>query len=548
MEDGRFDEINSDDLLTEDSSDELKDLVKEFELKYEKLKQKRKQQSQEQIDQVQGVEVPRSPQRVAPATATTDKPKPPSHIDSARPKSTAASVGVPVRSGSTAAAKSKPTAKGKSSNFLSKLYNTNFQPKSTIDYDQRKFEFDFTKTTFQTTNTPEKDPLTNQHLRKRFISTSELNKLLQSTDPKLKLLNIDKLLAKVTKENNFSEPQYTNWCLIGTILYKSPPLLTKDKQTKYMKVKIGDFNHAIDVLIFDQAFEKNWKIQPGNLSMLLNPIINKYGQGFNLKLDNSNRSSLVEIGSLRDFSNCKFENCKNVINPTKQELCDLHLDLKYNKSGRMELNGTISMRRPTYAKGSEVTSHFQDYNEDTVVSSGITPDFQTYQDPKILQTKTKRRKLIESKANEKLQLKLSKLSSNSSLSNLNLIKHKPDTPNTGKFPNSMISQIGYDPTNTNVNYIKDDIKDIRIKELYELSNSTSSKKQLTVSKQDLQVKLDKYKSNLKLLEKKESVGESLVHVRHKHNRIELDSDDDDINIDFGNERLKEQYLKLVSKP
>lgn len=38
MNDPRDEQIDSDDVLTEDSSDELKDLVQEFELKYAELK------------------------------------------------------------------------------------------------------------------------------------------------------------------------------------------------------------------------------------------------------------------------------------------------------------------------------------------------------------------------------------------------------------------------------------------------------------------------------------------------------------------------------
>ncbi|EGW32398.1 uncharacterized protein SPAPADRAFT_138145 [Spathaspora passalidarum NRRL Y-27907] len=572
MEDSRDEVINSDDLLTEDSADELKDLVKEFEAKYEALKQQKELNKQKKQDKVNRTEVPKSP-----------PPKPTNHTLVAPP--------IPKMTPriETVVIESKPKEKAKS-NFLNKLYDANFQVQlRQIDYDKRRFEFALSEFKSEAFDVDEKEPITGHFLRKRFISANQFQELIKATDPEMKFLKIDKLLAKVNKANNFAEPVYTNWCLVGMVLAKSEPKMTKIN-TKYMKLKVGNFHHSVDLMLFEQAFEKNWKIQPGNLIAVLNPIVSKYEIekkfGFNLKLDNSNVSSIVEIGALRDFGYCKFVKppnikCQNVINPKEAELCDIHLDMKYKHSGRMELNGAVQMRSPKkFKKTNESGSYFRDYNEDTVITSGgAAPDFKRFQDPKVLQTQNKRRKLLDQRANEKLEKKLSKLSSNSSLNNLNLIKGDNIIPKplekvrTQGFPNSMISQIGYDPTST-PNDLKTPAQRMkensRLQELYELSMKNSKSKSLTTSKQDQQLKVDKWKSNIKSLKDydKKVVSKPLnlsqpltgltkgrpnmVHVKNKHNRVvldddddDVDDDDDDIDIQFGNDKIKNQYLKLV---
>lgn len=68
MNDPRDEQIDSDDVLTEDSSDELKDLVQEFELKYAELKKNKalkKRRSQSPLEDMLNKQKPlnrRSPE------------------------------------------------------------------------------------------------------------------------------------------------------------------------------------------------------------------------------------------------------------------------------------------------------------------------------------------------------------------------------------------------------------------------------------------------------------------------------------------------------
>ena len=65
MNDPRDEQIDSDDVLTEDSSDELKDLVQEFELKYAELKKNKalkKRRSQSPLEDMLNKQKPHQPE------------------------------------------------------------------------------------------------------------------------------------------------------------------------------------------------------------------------------------------------------------------------------------------------------------------------------------------------------------------------------------------------------------------------------------------------------------------------------------------------------
>ncbi|KAG5420543.1 hypothetical protein I9W82_002424 [Candida metapsilosis] len=583
MIDPRDEVVNKADLLSDDSSDELKDLYKEFELKYQALKKKELEKKSKQVikDKADATSVP-----VVPRSPTkTDKP-----VEVARELKNEVELPLP---------KTK-----KASAFLSKLYDANITKRlekyDSIDYSLRKFEFDFTDYESEPKDVVnDLCPLSGLYLRRRYYPKEKVDQLIKETDENMKILKVDKFLAKTNKMNNYSEPVYTNWCLVGFVLQKSEVLYTKNDK-KYMKLRIGNFQNSVELVLFDEAFEKNHKLQQGDLLLVLNPTVNKYEfkvnehvsrTGFNLKLDGTNMNSVLEIGAIRDFGICQFvkrsdnQRCSNVVNITKQHLCDIHLDNKFRHSTRMELNG-VSLRSPTKNKTrvflntnkSSNQGHFsgymREYNENsTFTSSGSGKiDSKKYQDPKLLQTQLKRRKLQNDRANEMLEKKLSKLSSrNPIVESLNMKKSARDDPHASQsshFPSSMISKIGFDPTNQDNDKSKQTHPE-RLQELYELSAKCSSKRSLVSSSDDKRSKLQKWQKNINTLKNYDSklmqsnlnlskpvvnnVKSGGVSRATKTNRVVLsdddydDDDNDDLNIDFGNDDMRARYEKAVGR-
>lgn len=596
MIDPRDEVVNKDDLLSDDSSDELKDLYKEFELKYQAIKRKELEKKNKQNDST----------KISHETNVTVVPRSPRKIDKPveAPNKLKKEVDLPL-----------PNTK-KASEFLSQLYNANMTKSQEkyegIDYSLRKFEFDFTDCKSKPRDVVDDlCPLSGLYLRRRYYPKDKVNELIKKTDENMKILKIDKMLAKTNKTNNYREPMYTNWCLVGFVLHKSEVLYTKNDK-KYMKLKIGGFQNSIELLLFDGAFEKNHKLQQGDLILVLNPIVNKYEikvnehvskTGFNLKLDGSNINSILEIGAIRDFAICRFvkkldnQRCTNVVNVTKQHLCDIHLDNKFRRSTRMELNG-VSLRSPTKNKTkvflnmnkslnpSNSTGFMREYNEDsTFTTSGSGKiDSRKYQDPKLLQTQLKKRKLQNDRANELLERKLSKLSSrNPIVESLNIKNRSGESirqnPQSSHFPSSMISKIGFDPTNQDNDKSKETHPE-RLQELYELSAKCSTNKSLVSSLDDKRSKLQKWQKNINTLKNYDSklmelnlnlskpVVNSIKKVGVVQNRVTKtsrvvfsdeddddeindkridDDDDDDLNIVFGNDDMKAKYEKVVGR-
>ncbi|RCK64974.1 Minichromosome maintenance protein 10 [Candida viswanathii] len=549
MDDPRDEVVDSDSLLTEDSSDELKDLVKEFELKYEQLKKQKKLKKlaqKQQAERANRTEVPKTPEKTK---TTTEKEL---TVDRWRPKD-----------------HHVPKAK-EPSNFLNRLYETSSSTTPKIDYSQRKHDFELDKYEAKPVDVcDDLEPISKIYLRRRYLTPSQIRQITDEVDTNMKFLRIEKLLAKTNKSNNYAEPPYCNWCLVAFVLHKSPVQVASNN-SKYTKLRVGSFVNSIEVMLFGEAFEKYFKIQPGDLVFMLNPFINKYeiqvtkGQyrtGFNLKIDNSNKSSILEVGAVRDFGICKYvkkqdnSRCSNVINIKNQELCDIHMDMKFKSSGRMELNGSVSIRSPKKGNNkmymnNKGSGYIKQFNEDTnVIGLANTSPFDAkrYQDPKILQTQIKRRKLLDDKANESLEKKLKNLGSRTLLANLQLPEKHPhsNSKDTTKrvFTSAMVSQIGYDPTGLSTNTRSEPNKISQ--ELRELS--TLSSKSLTSSRADRQQKISKWKSNVLEQKKPQTVFvEKRRRVVHTPDDSE-DSGDDDIDIKFGNPEERSKYSQMVAK-
>ncbi|CAI5757376.1 unnamed protein product [Candida verbasci] len=492
--DPRDETINSDDLLSEDSSDEMKDLLKEYQLKLEQLKKKKREKKEREANELKLPQVSRSPEKKK--------------------------VEVEAERRIVAPIEDKPKAEEKpKSNFLNKLLQSSIQkePAKNINYNDRKFEFELTDYKFQPKEVNEVEPLFGEYLRKRYIPKEQVNQILSETDPNLKILKVEKLLAKTNSTNQYKEPMYTNWCLIGFITFKSDIKISQKNNSKYLKFKIGSFSHYVDLIMFDGLIDKYHKLQPGDLVIVLNPNIRKYeykqdGQakfGFNLAIDGD---SILEIGAIRDFGYCKSiypKQCCNVINISNQELCDIHLDSKFKKSSRMELN-SVQMRSPKKRNNNSNTNfaHEKEINEDSKFYGGATDKLnpRLYQ-KSISTTQSKRRRLLDERANKSLEDKLFRLekTTNPLVSTLNLSStEKP------KKPISKQQQQEHE-----INKHKDLLKDLK-----GFTSQYNKNRFLDQSEDSKLSRIEKWKLNVKRLEKiKKRSNEFFNEVN--------DNDDDD---------------------
>jgi minichromosome maintenance protein 10 len=582
MDDPREEEVNSDDCLTEDSQDEVKDLVKEFEAKLEEAKRKKRQRKLEQIK----IGVTLSQSGESPFNSRD------------------------LNAGDSPFNKSDE----KASDFINKLNQYSYDLASAkamaIDYSKRVFEFNTDGVQMKDPkDVNEIDKYSGQYLRKRYLSRENLDRILLSTDSNLKILKINKLLAKINKSNNFQEPMYNNWGFVGFVLKKDINNTKENK--KFMKLTIGDFDRSIDIMFFGDTLQKYWKLTLGDVIIILNPIVCKFHylpsesnrviSGFNLKVDQHSVNSIIEIGSVRDFAFCTSLNkstnlkCSNIVNISKSEMCEFHINLKF-KSGsnkRMELNGSVQMKSPQKPKYNNLN-----FNENTHIYSGSQAGFlnnpKQYQNPKLLSQESKRRKMLDERANKSLEKKLASLGNNSTVKMLNLVRDqsKPSKEQVAKileakqrsFPTHMIGKIGFDPTNNDSKYNSTGIEGYksptrkrqeieRVRELYKLSNDKSKHKQLTSSPENRKQKRDKWNSNLKMLKtyQKElklheinltSSDKLDMALRSKNQEIEVrnifarnneillepgftSSDDSDLEIEFENDDAKKQFQKKI---
>ncbi|ODV80414.1 uncharacterized protein CANTADRAFT_49007 [Suhomyces tanzawaensis NRRL Y-17324] len=592
MDDPRYIKEKEEDLLTEESGDELNDLVKEFEAKYNEIQKRKKARHDNE------------PEAIKKAPARTRSVQLQKGDMEILKEALTSKESVP---------KPKEAVTGVASSFVKKLYQTNYnetaQKYQRIDYSKRKFAFEGIED-FQRGDIAcdELDTISGQYLRKRYIDRPALKSLIHQTDPELKFLKIDKLFAKVNKGNNYQEPMYNNWCFAGIVLKKSDPKNTKDNR-KFMKLSVGDFQRSVELMLFNEAFNQYWKLKVGDIIIILNPMINKYQfdfgegnskSGFTLKLDDHGLNSILELGATRDFGICSYvsrkddKRCQEVINKTKTELCEFHLELKF-KSGlnkRMELNGSVHMKSPKRGKlsvylgesGTGFMKYEKSYNEDTRVylrASELFKNPDKYHDPKMLQNNAeKRRKIMDARANKALEDKLSKLSNHTTFKTLNLIKDdkvEQNDPNklmeikSRGFPNSMLNKIGFDPTFNHKleeqSPTKKKEKLERVKELYELSSQKAKDRTLTLSEQDKKLRHDKWQLNSKNLKqyqqkvnlldinggmKQPSLKETIWRSpQSRKNKVVLSDEDfsesdSDIDIDFDTEEMKQAYQNRIN--
>lgn len=312
-------EANGEECLTEDSDDALADLEKEFAIKKQQLLEERARKKQRQVD----VERSPSPER-KPQVEYFQKTKP-EKPEREQPKVV-----------------SKPqtlfTTQPKSS-FASRLQEPK---KASIDLSERIFEFEDVPD-YKTIEVAagDKDRNTGLELLSRRIESAQLEQLLRG----IKVLSVRKLLAKVVAPH-FEEPRYVNWCFAGMVIFKSPPRHTVNGQ-KYLQLRVGDFEHSVDVMLFGPAFNRFWKLSPAEVIYILNPKIKRV-KGAPLVSVGEDLMCIVEAGRSRHFGYCegatKAGLCKHVVDVSRSRLCTYHEEKKY-RGLRMELQG-VAGRRP----------------------------------------------------------------------------------------------------------------------------------------------------------------------------------------------------------
>lgn len=338
--------VSAEDVLTEDSEDELADLEKEFEARKQKLLQERARRLERTKTSKQ---VERSPSPTPREDRGHVNSGPDDVItDNIPPRDSRLVETTSSRPLSTMHRASRPAP---STAFADRLYASKIEETASINYNDRFFEFENvpTATVEKTTIDSEKDDVSGEILSRRFFRSSEVDRLLQN----VKVLRVPKLLAKIVPPK-FEEPSYVNWCLTGIVMHKSEPK-TAVNNKKFMGLRVGNFHHTVDVMLFGDAFQKYWKVRIGDVIVILNPSVKKFGSKFNLAiLDDLN--SLLEVGTLKNYGHCSAttnqgQPCKNVVDKLKNDLCSFHEEAKYKKGSRMELQGSVKPKPPKNSRG-----------------------------------------------------------------------------------------------------------------------------------------------------------------------------------------------------
>jgi minichromosome maintenance protein 10 len=196
------------------------------------------------------------------------------------------------------------------------------------------------------------EPYSSTHLSKRIIP----HKVLTRTLTGKKTFLIPDLL-RIVKGPDFSGPDIEEDVVVFAIIAsKSDPKAHQNqnsknqKKGKFMVMALTDLKWELDLFLFDTAFEKFWKMTPGTIIAILNPLFMAPPRGkadtgkFSLTL-NSDADTVLEIGSARDLGFCKTvkrdgKTCDSWVDKRHTEFCDYHVNetLKKTHAARMEVN------------------------------------------------------------------------------------------------------------------------------------------------------------------------------------------------------------------
>jgi minichromosome maintenance protein 10 len=213
------------------------------------------------------------------------------------------------------------------------------------------------------------EPYSSTHLSKRIIP----HKVLTRTLTGKKTFLIPDLL-RIVKGPDFSGPDIEEDVVVFAIIAsKSDPKAHQNqnsknqKKGKFMAMTLTDLKWELDLFLFDTAFEKFWKLTPGTIIAILNPLFMAPPRGkadtgkFSLTL-NSDADTVLEIGSARDLGFCKTvkrdgKTCASWVDKRHTEFCDYHVNetLKKTHAARMEVN-TMTFGKGGYNNARKLNS------------------------------------------------------------------------------------------------------------------------------------------------------------------------------------------------
>ncbi|KAK8879853.1 cell division cycle protein [Apiospora arundinis] len=212
------------------------------------------------------------------------------------------------------------------------------------------------------------EPYSSLHLSKRILPHNLLARTLSGKKPYL----IKELLANV-KAPNFELPDIEQDIVVfGIVASKSDPKAHKpppggsdlkekknkfaddeDPRGKYMVIQLVDLTWQLDLFLFDSAFARYWKLQPGTLVAILNPSVMPPPKGredtgrFSIVL-NSDGDTILEIGTARDLGYCKSVKkdgnlCNSWVNKKRTEFCEFHMNaaLEKHRFHRQDINAAL---------------------------------------------------------------------------------------------------------------------------------------------------------------------------------------------------------------
>lgn len=215
------------------------------------------------------------------------------------------------------------------------------------------------------------------HLSNRVLPNSFLSRALVNK----KVLRIPDLLRTI-KAPDFELPEDvdSDYVVFGIIASKSEPRQVKETKrvtkevdpfddglhntNRYMVMTLTDLKWTIDLLLFDTAFPRYYRLSEGMLIAILNPTIMPPPKGkadtnrFSLSLSSSD-DKILEVGFAQDIGFCKAvrkdgKTCQAWVDGRKTEFCDFHVDLQVRRTqaGRMGVNNDSGMLGPGGRSGS----------------------------------------------------------------------------------------------------------------------------------------------------------------------------------------------------
>lgn len=493
--------------LTEDSGDELADLEKEYAMRKQRLLEARARRKQ--LEKSPPLQVTRSPlpprKQAAPCELENAK-----NIERSERKA--------------------PWRRANESAFATRLQQTEATPQTVQNYHERFFEFENIPKR-QNIACDETCDVSGMALSRRHISSSTAGQMLAN----VKILRVEKLLAKVTAPA-FAEPSYTNWAFAGIVVSKLAPK-TLATNCRYMVVKIGNFLHTVDVMLFGDAFVKYWKLTLGDVVCILNPRVRKFGTSFSLHIQ-GDLDCVLELGSAKHYGHCSATTksgtpCKYVVDRLQSELCSFHEEAKFSGGGggRMELQGLVKSRAPRnrsgalqqmfMARNSHVPVVVSTYEQtgiterDSVVLHSGGFDESRFDRPMGEKEQEKRRRAAMEAANKKLELKLASTAPRHhlDLEKLGLLSQK-SAPSTDSelrrvaFRSDFLAGIGFDPTLQGT--CRKASRLHTVQELASLSRHKSAS--LKPSHEDVVRRKQKWKQNLMLAKQSATNASSTSNV------------------------------------